>query len=142
MSVGVKDPLEPSTTVLVTGILGDLQHLVEQQFRLTRREIEDEVRQRVVAAAVLGLGVGSLVLAAFVLCQTLVYFLHWMALPPGTDPARFPLWGCHAAVAAVLVVIGGILALVGRARFSAVKAFQNPVTELLQEHAPWTTPPK
>ncbi len=142
MSVYVKDPPDQSTASLVTGILGDLQHLVEQQFRLTRREIEEEIRQRAIAAAVFGLGAGSLILAAVVLCQTLVHLLHWLTLPPGTDPAGLPLWGCHAVVAAGLVVTGGILAIVGKARFSAVAVFKNPATELLQEHVPWTTPPK
>ena len=142
MSVYVKDPPDQSTASLVTGILSDLQHLVEQQFRLTRREIEQEIRQRAIAAAVVGCGVVSMILAAVVLCQTLVHLLHWLTLPSGTDPAGLPLWGCHAVVAAALVVIGGVLALVGKARLSAVQSFQNPATELLQEPVPWTTPPK
>ena len=56
MSTDVKDPPDQTAASLVSGILGDLQHLVEQQFRLTRREIEDEIRQRTTAAAVLVLG--------------------------------------------------------------------------------------
>ena len=136
MSTEVEDPPEQSAASLVSGILGDLQHLVEQQFQLTRREVEDELRQRASAAAVFGLGMGVFLLDAIVLCLTVAHLMHWMASPPGTDPAWLPLWACHAVVAAVLVVIGGILAVVGRAKFRSIDPFQNPVTEILQEHVP------
>lgn len=144
MSIDLEDPPEqtveyvPEQTAasLVSGILGDLQHLVEQQFQLTRREVEEELRQRAAAAAVFGLGMGVLFIDAIVLCLTAAHLMHWMASPPGTDSAWLPLWACHAVVAAVLVVIGGILALVGRAKFRSIDPFQNPVTEMMQEQAP------
>jgi len=136
MSTDVEYPPEQTAASLVSGILGDLQSLVEQQFRLTRREIEVELRQRAVAAAVFGLGMGVFFLDALVLCLTLTHLLHWMTSPPGTDPATLPLWACYAVVAAVLAVVGGILALVGRARFQSLDPYQNPVTEILQEHVP------
>ena len=142
MSTCVKDPPEQTAASLVSDILSDLQHLVEQQFLLTRREIEVELRQRAAAAAVFGLGVGILFLDAIVLCLTLAHLLHWVASPPGTDPAWLPLWGCYAVVTVVLAVIGGILAQVGRARFKSIHSCQNPATEIVQELVPWTTPPK
>jgi hypothetical protein len=133
MSTYVKDPPEQTAASLVSDILGDLQHLVEQQFHLTRREIEVELRQRVVAAAVFGLGLGILFLAAIVFCLTVAHLLHW---------AWLPLWVCYAVVAAVLIVSGGTLAHIGRARFRAIDPCRNPVTELMQEHVPWTRRPK
>jgi Putative Actinobacterial Holin-X, holin superfamily III len=142
MSTYVKDPPEQTAASLVSGILGDLQHLVQQQILLTRREVEEDLRQRAAAAAVFGMGVGSLFLAAMFLALTLAYLLHWVALPPGSDLAQLPLWACHAVLAAVLAVSGGILAIIGRASFRSVGTYQNPTTELLQEHVPWTTPPK
>lgn len=129
MSTEVENPPEQTAASLVSGILGDLQHLVEQQFQLTRREIEEELRQRAAAAAVLGLGMGVFFLDAIVLCLSLAHLLHWMASPLGTDPAWLPLWACYTVVAAVLAVGGGILALVGRARFRSIDSYQNPVTE-------------
>ena len=135
MSTEVEYPPEQTAASLVSGILGDLQHLVEQQFQLTRREIEEELRQRVAAAAVFGLGVGVLFLDAIVLCLTAAHLLHWAASPSGTDVAWLPLWACYAVVAAVLAVSGGIMVLVGRARFRSIDSFKNPVTEILQEHA-------
>ena len=139
MSIDVEDPPQQTAASLVSGILGDLHRLVEQQFQLTRREIEDELRHRAAAAAVFALGMGILFLDAIVLCLTLAHLLHWVTSPPETDPAWFPLWACHAVVAAVLVVIGGILAHVGRARFRSIEPIRNPATEILQEYVPWTT---
>ncbi len=136
MLTDIEYPPEQTAASLVSGILGDLQHLVDQQFQLTRREIEVELRQRTEAAAVFGLGAGFLFLAAISLCLSLSHLLHWMASPIGTDPAWFPLWACHAVVAAVLAVIGGILAVVGRAKFKSIESFHNPLTEILQEQLP------
>ena len=134
MSTEVEYPPEQTAASLVSGILGDLQHLVEQQFQLTRREVEEELRQRAAAAAVFGLGTAVLFLDAIALCLTLAHLLHWVASPPGTDPAWLPLWACYAVVAAVLAVSGGMMVLIGRAKFSSIEPFQNPVTEILQEH--------
>lgn len=136
MLTDVDYPPEQTAASLVSGILGDLQHLVDQQFQLTRREIEVELRQRAEAAAVIGLGVGFLFLAAISLCLSLSHLLHWAASPIGTDPAWFPLWACHAVVAAVLAVIGVIFAVVGRTKFKSVESFHNPLTEILQEQLP------
>ena len=136
MLTDIEYPPEQTAASLVSGILGDLHQLVDQQFQLTRREIEVELGQRAEAAAVFGLGVGFLFLAAISLCLSLSHLLHWVASPIGTDPAWFPLWACHAVVAAVLAVIGGIVAGLGRAKFKSIDSFHNPVTEILQELLP------
>ena len=46
MSTDIANQTQPSTASLVSGILGDLTQLVEQQLLLTRREIEQEIRDR------------------------------------------------------------------------------------------------
>ena len=136
MLTDIEYPPEQTAASLVSGILGDLQHLVDQQFQLTRREIEVELHQRVEAAAVVGLGVGFLFLAAISLCLSLSHLLHWVTSPIGTDPAWFPLWACYAVVAAGLAVIGVIFAVVGRTKFKSIESFHNPITEILQERLP------
>lgn len=136
MSTAPYDSPEPSTTSLVTGILGDLQHLVAQQLELTRREIEDELQQRTTATAVIGMGLGFLFLAAVELCMATAYLMHWMSTSQGGDQASLPLWACHGIVAAGLSMIGIVVSQIGRARFRSIDRFSNPATEIFQEHAP------
>ena len=121
MPTDVEYSPEPTATSRVKDILGDLQHLATLQFQLTRREIEEEIRQRSKAAAVMALGIGILLIGAAMLCLSGVHWLHWMTSPRGTDAAWLSLWACHAAVAATLGMIGGILAIVGRSQFRSVK---------------------
>jgi len=56
MSTNLEDPLEETAATLVSGIHGDLQNLVEQQFQLTRREIEEELRKSATVAALISFG--------------------------------------------------------------------------------------
>lgn len=133
MSTELHEAPVQSTGSLVTGILGDLQRLVEQQFELTRREIEAEVRQRVAAAAMFGGGIGGVFVGAVGLCLAVAHLLHWASSPPGTDPATIPLWACHALVGAVVAVVGAVLMQTGLKWFTSIESFHNPITELMQE---------
>ena len=133
MSTNAENRPAQSTMSLVSGILVDLEHLVEQQLRLTRREIEEELRQRSADAMIVALGIGILFLAAGGLCLALAHLLHWFTSPTGADPAWFPLWACHAVIAVALAVVGGILTNVGRTKFGSVERCQNPVTEIFEE---------
>jgi hypothetical protein len=146
MTVEVQDPVqnhaEPSATTLVGGIIGDVHELVEQQFRLTRREIEEDLSKGMVSALVFGLGVGLFFLGVGVLGLAVVYLLHWGAAPAGTDPAWFPLWACHAVVGAWLSILGGVLAGVGRMLFNSISPMKNPAKEPLKENIAWATAPK
>lgn len=125
MSIDVEDATTETASTLVSGILGDLQHLVEQQIELSRREIEVELFRRASAATVFVIGLGLFVLDAMIVCLTIVHLLHWMASAPGTDPAWLPLWACFGLVAAILIVIGGIVVSVGRARFESLVPRSN-----------------
>ena len=121
---------------LISGILIDLRRLLEQQFQLKRRELQAEIRRLVVTALIFAAGGASLFLGGIMLCLSAAHLLHWMESPPGTDPAGLPLWACHAVVAAVLAIVGGILVYVGRIRLRAFRPFQNRATENLQENLP------
>lgn len=136
MSTNVDGPTGQTAASLLSGILVDLQCLVGQQLQLTLREVEDELREQGAAATVFGIGVGVLFLDAIVGCLALTHLLHWVTSPPGTDPAQLPLWACHAVVALVLTLIGGVLTTVGRVRFKSNEQFRSPCTEIQQEHVP------
>lgn len=133
----VPEQVEPASVQtaasLLSGIIGDLQHLVQQQFQLTRMQVADELRGRVAAVAVLSGGVLSLLVSAIFLCLSVAHLLHWMTSPSGIDPASLPLWSCHAIVSLVLGLIGGILMSIGQARFRSILPFRNPVTEKIQD---------
>jgi len=142
MATEVQNPCEPSVTSLVSGIVTDVQDLVKQQFQLSRREIEEDLRKGTEAASIFAWGAGFLLLGAIPLCLMLVYLIHWAESPPGTDPASFPLWACHGVVGTVLLVIGGVLMGVARQKMKSVNPLQNPATEALQENVQWLTTPK
>lgn len=142
MSTDVEPLREQTAATLVSGILSDLQHLVDQQFQLMRREVSEDLGRRAAVATVLGLGVGVLLLDAIMICLTLVHLLHWWASPPGTDSAWLPLWGCHAVLAVILAISGGVLVQVGRARSKSFASYPSPETSNVQEPVRWTTHPK
>ena len=133
MSIELEDPPERTAASLVSGILGDLHHLVQQQFELTRREVEVELRQYAAAGVLLCLGAAMWLVAGITLSLALSHLLHWTMSPVGTDPASFPLWACHAAVAAGFAVIGGLLVSTGRARFRSSNGPSHPDQKFLQE---------
>ncbi len=133
MSTNVENSPAQSTLSLVKGVLVDLEHLVEQQLRLTRREIEDELRQRSADAMIVAIGLGIVFLAAGGFCLAFAHLLHWFSSPTGADPAWFPLWACQGVVAVALSIVGGILTNVGRTKFGSVERCQNPVMEIFEE---------
>jgi len=122
MSTDFEDPPVQTASALVTGILGDLQTLVQQQFLLTRRELEAEMRQRAAAVIVFGLGLVVFFLDAIIICLMLAHLLHWLTSAQGSDPAWLPLWACYAVVAGTLFGVGGLLSIVGRAKFKSVES--------------------
>ncbi len=131
MSIVVEDSAEERTVSLLHGILTDLQKLVEQQFRLTRREIETELRRQSTAAIIVALGLAALFLAALMLSLASAHLLHWLTSPVGTDPAGMSMWVCQALVGTVLIVIGGILAGYGQSKFRSVDPHSGPATKNL-----------
>jgi hypothetical protein len=142
MLTEIDEPPGTTAASLLSGILGDLQRLVEQQFQLTRREIEDEVRKHYGAGVILFCGMAMLFLSSMEFCLTAAHWLHWITSPVGTDVASLPLWGCHAVIALVLLVLGGTVTVIGRAKFNAIQATPNPVTEISKEREKWTTHPQ
>lgn len=139
MAAEQKDLPAPTAASLVVGILSDLQLLVEQQFQLTRCEIEDELRLRTAAAAVLGAGIAGCFLSAMMLSMALAHGLHWAMSPNTADSAALPLWICEAGISVLLGSTGAWLAVTGRRRFNAVTASQNPAREIFEESEEWKT---
>jgi hypothetical protein len=139
MATGLEHPADQSTTSLVSGILADLQNLVEQQFLLIRRELERDVKRGLSAASMLLAAVGIAFLSGFSFCLAAAEWLYWLTAPVGTDPGSLPIWGCHAIVAVLLLAIGAVLAIGGRMRLKNIKPLESPAAEALKENVEWTT---
>ena len=139
MGADLRDPQMKTVTALVTGVLGDLQLLVEQQFQLTRCEIEQEFRQRAKACAILGAGIAGLFLSAILLSLSAAHGLHWAATPVRSDPASLPLWGCEILVAIVVVGIAAFAVRVGIRRLRVITSSQNASVDSFQESTRWKT---
>lgn len=111
MSVEIQEPpQQQSTAALVGGILADLQTLVEKQFRVTRLEIEGELRRRAAAAAVLVVGLALCLVSVIVISLGLVHLLHAVSTRGTVDTSSIPFWACYEIVGAALLVIGGLIA--------------------------------
>jgi Putative Actinobacterial Holin-X, holin superfamily III len=142
MATEVQDRSGPGVSSLLSGIVTDMQELIKQQFHLTRREMEEDLRKSKEAASLMALGAGICFLGAILLCFMGANLLHWLASPPLTDPASFPLWACHGVVGVVLVFIGGSLAYTGRQKLKSVHPLENPASQALKENVQWLTTPK
>lgn len=141
MGVDTKAPPLRTAASLVTDILSDLQLLIEQQFQLTRCEIEDEFRQRVTAAAICGAGLANWLVSLMLASLAAANGIYSAMLPDSTDSEPLALWGCQLGIAGVLFVIGAVLIALGRQRFRDVTSSQNPATQLFQEAKQCSTPP-
>jgi len=135
-------PTDQSITSLVGGIISDTQDLVKQQFQLMRKEVEDDLRKTTEAASLWIAGLVVLFLGGIAICLMLAHLLHWLTAPPGFDQASIPLWGCHAIVGVVLIIIGVCLVVAGKKTIANVHPLDNPATEALKENVQWLTTPK
>jgi hypothetical protein len=139
MATDIQDPTEPSTTALVGGIIDDMQDLLKQQIQLTRMEISKEIQTGAEAVLFFATGGAVLFFGAFFVGLSLVHLLHWASAPAGSDPAAIPLWLCHAILGGPLLLIGGVLAWLGRQRLRTVSPLHNPAAEALKENVKWAT---
>jgi hypothetical protein len=139
MSIEVTERPERTSAELANGILVDLEHLVEQQLLLMRRELEREFRKYAVAVRVIALGIGLLLLDAAVLCLSLAHLMHWMASPVGADPSSIPLWACYAAISIVLSVLCAAMIFWGRSKFRTANVNHVLSSNISEEDVPWTT---
>jgi len=121
MSTELQDPSAPTTAALVGGILADLQSLVEQQFRVTRLEIEGELRRRASAAAALAVGLALCLVGSIVISIGLVYLLHTLTAKVSVDNSAVPLWGCFEIIGFAVLAIGGLMANAAKASLTKPK---------------------
>jgi hypothetical protein len=91
----------PSLSSLVSGILADVQQLLEQQTRLVRLEIREDLRKARTGAIFLGAGLGVTLVGGLLFCFMLPYLLNW------ATGGQIPLWACFGIFGVVFLGIGG-----------------------------------
>jgi hypothetical protein len=135
MATDVKPELDPSVTTLVSGIIGDAQDLLKQQFDLLKHEVREDIRKTKDASLIVGLAVGFGFVGAVLLGLMFVYLL---AL---TEPA-LPLWACFGICGGVILVVGIVLYFVGLAKFNSFNPLEDQTAQTIKENVQWITNPK
>jgi hypothetical protein len=126
---------ERSVTTLVSGIIADVQHLIQQQLAMFRQEIRDDLRKTRDAALALGAGAGITLAGGVLLVLMLPLLLNW-AVP------QLPLWACFGIVGGVLAALGGGLVYAGVKKFESFNPLSDKSIEAFKENLKWTTTPK
>jgi hypothetical protein len=123
---------ERSFSTLMSGIIADVQRLIEQQLSMVRQEIRDDLRKSKQAVSSLALGAGLTAGGNCLLLLMLPLLLNWLV-------PTLPLWVCFGIVGGVVSAVGGALLYV---RFQQTESFDllsNQAVEAFKENLKWTT---
>jgi len=139
MATEVQNHQEESVASLVGGIVNDVQDLLKQQMRLTRQEIETDLRNAKAPASLLAMGFAFCLAGAFVLCLMVAHLIHWLGAPSGSDPSYLPLWASYAIAAALFLIGGGGILLAAKKKFEAIGTPLRDTAQALKENLEWKT---
>jgi hypothetical protein len=134
MATTVQNPSDQSMVSLVSGIVDDVHDLITQQIKLTRAEVQEDLRKAGAIALTFAAGAGVLLLGAILLCLMLVYLLHWLTSPTGLDAASLPLWACYGIVGASFGVLGAALIAAGKKQYDATNLLPDISAAALKEN--------
>ncbi|MHB1426946.1 MAG: phage holin family protein [Gemmataceae bacterium] len=115
----------PSMTTLVSGILGDVQHLMAQQTRLLRLEIREDLHKARTGTIFLGAGLGVAAVGGLLLCVALPLLLNALTL--------WPQWICFGIFGLLFLFIGAGAAYAAMKKFEGA-AFLPESTTTLKEN--------
>jgi hypothetical protein len=132
-------PDEASMGSLLRGIINDVGDLIRQEIRFARTEIKSDASKAIRAALSLAIAAGVSCLGVILVALMLVYLVHWLSLPVGTnpDPATIPLWGCFGIVAAVFLVVGAGLGYLGIKSFQRNNPLPDQTAQSIKENVEW-----
>jgi len=139
MATEVQNQSEESVASLMSGIAHDFGDLVKQQLRLTRQEIEADLRKSKEPAALLALGWALCLVGAFAVCLMLAHLFHWLGAPAGTDPSSLPLWASFAIAGSLFLIAGGVSIMVGRNKIETMAPPLQQTVQAMQENIEWKT---
>jgi len=134
MAIDFRTDAEPSMTRLVSGIVSDVQDLLQQQLALFRHEVESDFKRSKQAALPLLLGVGIGLMGVALLGFMLVYLLNWAT--------ELPVWGCFGLVGGGLAVVGVGLYQTGLKQFESFNPLPDESAQALKENIQCLMKPK
>ena len=126
-----------SATNLISGILGDFQDLLRQQFGLIKAECLADWRKTKEAGLLVGVSIVPLASGGVLFAFMLVHLLHWATSPSGADPASLPLWACYGIVGLVLMGIGGLLFMMGLRNLQSINPLHGESVQAMEENVHW-----
>jgi hypothetical protein len=135
MATDLRSAGQPSLTVLMKGIMNDVQDLVRQQIAMFKMEIKSDIRKTRQVAVLMANGVGGIAVGGVFFLIMLPLLLNWLV------PA-IPLWACFGIMSAAAMAVGGTLVLVAVQRFKSFDPLPTQSVEALKENLTWTTHPK
>jgi len=121
---------EPDLTTLLKEIVEDSERLIEQQMRLLRAEVQEQLQRAEVAALSLGAGAGLVATGGAFSALMVVHALH--------KATRLPLWACYGLVGGTLGALGTSLLAAGRKEAANIRLLPPPRTAAaLRENLTW-----
>jgi len=130
---------EPGFAALVREIVTDIGDLIGQQVQFAKAEIKSDVQKSMTTASLFALAAASLFIGVVFFGLMVVHLLHWLTITGQTDPARLPLWGCHAIVAAMFLASGAVLGFIGKKTWDAFTPVPSQTAQTLKENVEWIT---
>jgi len=137
MTPQVPTSSEPGIASLVSGIVSDIGDLIKQEFKFARTEVQTDLRKSKEAIVALAIGAGAATLGLIFAGLMVVYLLHWLTSPAGSDPAGIPLWGCYGIVTLVFLGSGTALLLAAKKKFESFNPLPDQTVATVKENVQW-----
>lgn len=129
-----KPESDASMTQLISGIIGDAQELVRQQFAMFRTELKQDVRRTKQTLVALVCGLALVSVGATLLCFMAVY---------GLEAAfAWPLWACFGLVGGTLAVGGSVAFYAAMKQFNEFNPLPDESAQALKENVQWISHPR
>lgn len=121
MAIDTKQETEAGIIELVRSAAADTTQLVQQQIELTKAEVKESMRTA-------GSSFGMIVTGAFILLMGVIFLLVTLAYV--LVELGLPVWAGFGIVTLVLLLVGGIIALVGMRRAKTVHGPERSMAAL------------
>jgi hypothetical protein len=123
-----------SVTVLISGILDDVQKLGKQQIDMLKSEFQEDLRRTKRATEMGGLGIVAMTIGGLALVACLVFVLH--------EQFHISMWASCLIIGGLLTGAGVALGLYARNLFESFNPLPDKTFSALQENLTWKTQPQ